>query len=167
MADLTAVLAANRAAVDDMIATAMRAESNWTTPRAPGKWSPSQVVEHVARALDESANTVSGRPDKFPSIPAPFRPLVRGLLFNRVVRKGTFPKAKTNKAMDPERGPATPIEARTRLDAALASFDQACRARSATTPTMQSRVFGTVSLADYARFQEVHTRHHTKQIPVA
>ena len=30
-----------------------------------------------------------------------------------------------------------------------------------------SGAFGTVSLADYARFIEIHTRHHCKQMPAA
>ncbi len=48
MSDLGAVLTANREAIDEMLVVAERAEANWTTPRAPGKWSPQQVVEHVA-----------------------------------------------------------------------------------------------------------------------
>jgi len=62
MADVSTVLAGNRAAVDDLIAAADRTGAAWATPRAPGKWSPSQVVEHVARALEESANVVAGTP---------------------------------------------------------------------------------------------------------
>jgi hypothetical protein len=67
MADVNDVLAANRAAVLDLVAAAERSAATWTTPRAPGKWSPSQVVEHVARGLDEGANVASGAP----SIPMP------------------------------------------------------------------------------------------------
>lgn len=62
MDDLDAVLEGNRKAVDDLIAAAERSAGVWTDPRAPGKWSPSQVVEHVARSLDESATVVSGGP---------------------------------------------------------------------------------------------------------
>ena len=49
MADIDDVLAANRAAVTDLVAAAEKSAATWTTPPAPGKWSPSQVVEHVAR----------------------------------------------------------------------------------------------------------------------
>ena len=69
MADVNDVLVANRAAVIDLVAAAERSAATWTTPRAPGKWSPSQVVEHVARGLDEGANIVSGAP----SVPLPPR----------------------------------------------------------------------------------------------
>jgi hypothetical protein len=167
MADVNAVLAANRAAVNDLIAAAERSGAAWTTPRAPGKWSPSQVVEHVARALEESANVVAGAPSKFPTFPGFLRPLVRGLFFNRVLKKGAFPKAKTNKAFDPASGPATPVEARGRLETSLARFDQECRSRAASGESVVSTIFGTVSVEDYARFQELHTRHHRTQMPDA
>jgi hypothetical protein len=67
MADVNDALAANRAAVIDLVAAAERSAATWTTPRAPGKWSPSQVVEHVAGGLEEAANALSGAP----SIPMP------------------------------------------------------------------------------------------------
>ncbi len=165
MVDVSTVLAATRSAIDDLIAAAERSGSAWTTPRAPGKWSPSQVVEHVALALEESAHVVAGVPSKFPTFPAFVRPLVRGVFFNRILKKGSFPSAKTNKAFDPASGPATPAEARARLEGALAEFDRACRARAANGERITSTLFGSVPLADYVRFQELHTRHHTKQIP--
>lgn len=165
MADLDVVLAANRDAVNDLLAAADRSGGAWTTPRAPGKWSPSQVVEHVARALEESANVVSGAPSKFPTLPTFLRPLVRGLFFNRVLKKNAFPKAKTNKALDPASGPATPAAARARLQEAAGRFDQSCRARAASGQHVASTIFGAVSVEDYARFQELHTRHHRKQMP--
>ena len=90
MADVNDVLAANRAAVIDLVAAAERSAATWTTPCAPGKWSPSQVVEHVARGLEEAANVVSGAPS-IPMPPAFLRPLAR-LFFNRILKKGAFPK---------------------------------------------------------------------------
>ena len=55
MADVNDAIDANRQAVRDLIASAERCGGNWTVPSAAGKWSPSQLVEHVARTLDESA----------------------------------------------------------------------------------------------------------------
>ena len=165
MAEITALLEANRAAVDDLVLAAEGAHSNWTKPRAPGKWSPQQVVEHVAMALEEGGNVVSGRPTKLPTLPFFLRPLAR-LFFKRVVRTGSFPKARANKAMDPASGPSTPSEARPRLEAALARFDEACRARAASGGEVASGAFGRVSVEDYVRFTELHTRHHIEQISV-
>ena len=89
MGDVDDALAANRAAVMDLVASAERSASTWSAPRAPGKWSPSQVVEHVARGLDEGANIVSGTP----TIPMPGAVvrLVARLFFYRILKKDAFP----------------------------------------------------------------------------
>ena len=166
MADVNDALAANSAAVLDLVAAAERSAATWTTPRAPGKWSPSQVVEHVARGLEEGANVVSGAPS-IPMPPAFLRPLLRLLFFNRILKKDAFPKGfKAHKAMNPTSGPATPAEARVRLEAALARFDQECRRRVASGQHVVS-IFGTLPVEDLVRFNAIHTRHHCKQMPGA
>ena len=163
MNDLETVLAANRAAVDDLMATAERAE--WDTPRAPGKWSAAQVVEHVARSFEEAANAVANRPTKLPTLPRFVRPIA-GWLFRGVLRTGRFPKSKTSRALNPMSSDATPstaAEGRKRLDAALALFEQECRARAGL--PVHHISFGRISVEEYVRFAELHTRHHTGQIP--
>ena len=166
MADINGALAQSREAVDALVAAGERTGPAWTAPRAPGKWSPSQIVEHVARSLEESANVVAGRPSKFPKLPALLHPILRGVVFNRVIRKGTFPTGgRTAKAMNPASGPETPADGRARLEAAHRSFDEACR-QLATGERLQSPTFGVVRVEDYVRFMELHTRHHRKQIGV-
>ena len=165
MADVSAVIAANREAVSDLIAASERCNAVWTAPCAPGKWSPSQIVEHVARSIEESANMMAGAPTKFVTLPVFIRPVARTLLFKRVLKTGGFPKAKTNKAMNPDSGPATTTDARMRLEEAMARFDRELRARARASDSVTSSAFGTVPITDYARFIEIHTRHHTKQMP--
>jgi hypothetical protein len=160
MADVNAALAASREAIEQMIMAGERCGPAWTSPRAPGKWSPSQIVEHVARSLEESANMAAGRPSKFPKLPAVVHPIVRGLLFNRVLRKGAFPKAKTN----PTTGPATAAEGRVRLETAHRQCDEACRQLTSQGTRMPTTIFGAVPVEDYVRFMELHTRHHGKQM---
>ena len=164
MADIDTALTASRHAIDELIVAGERTGAAWGAPRAPGKWSPSQIVEHVARSLEESANMAAGRPSKFPKIPAVIHPIVRSLLFKRVLRKEAFPKAKTNKAMDPERGPATPAEGRARLETAHRTFDESCRQVASHGDRMRTTIFGAVPVEDYVRFMEIHTRHHRLQI---
>ena len=62
MADINTALAASKDAIDQLMVAGERTATAWTAPRAPGKWSPSQIVEHVARSLEESANMAAGRP---------------------------------------------------------------------------------------------------------
>ena len=166
MSDISAALADNHVAVDELVAAANKSESTWTTPRASGKWSPSQVVEHVALSLEQSGNVAAGQPSKFPSLPRLVRPLVR-LIFNWILRKRKFPKGKTPPPFDPAAGPATPAEARARLEGATTAFDEGCRTCSSKGHDVPSTVFGKVSLEDYVKFQALHVRHHIKQMPSA
>ncbi|MEO5740012.1 MAG: DinB family protein [Vicinamibacterales bacterium] len=164
MADVNTALEGNRDAIRDLVAAAERSRDVWGVPRAAGKWSPSQLIEHVARSLEEAANVVSGAPAALPRLPAFLRPLARVLVFKRVLRKGTFPKSKATKATDPISGPSTAADARARLETALAKFEDECRSCAKADRSVKSDAFGTVSLVDYARFAEVHTRHHCRQL---
>ena len=163
MPDINAALAASKEAIEQLIVAGERSGPAWTSSRAPGKWSPSQIVEHVARSLEESANVAAGRPSKFPKLPGVVHPIVRGLLLKRVLRKAAFPKAKTNKAMDPMSGPATVGEGRVRLEMAHQKFAEVCRQTASHGERMRTTIFGAVRVEDYVRFMELHTRHHGKQ----
>lgn len=165
MADINTALAASKEAIDQLIGAGERTGLAWTAARAPGKWSPSQIVEHVARSLEESANMAAGLPSKFPKLPAVAHPVVRSLLFKRVLRNARFPKAKTNKAMNPASGPATPAEGRARLETAHQKFAEACRQIATHGERMRTTIFGAVPVEDYVRFMQLHTRHHAKQMP--
>lgn len=164
MSDLNTALAESQAALEQLLAAGERCGARWTQPRAVGKWSPSQICEHVARALEESGKNIKGEPSAFPNLPGFVRPIVRGLFFNRVMKKNTFINGRTNKAMNPIAGPATVAEGRVRLQQAHDAFAQACRGARA---HFDHGIFGTISTADYARFQALHTLHHTRQIPGA
>jgi hypothetical protein len=164
MADLTRALQDTRVALAEMAEAAERSGARWTAPRAPGKWSPSQVVEHVALSFEESAKVLAGQPSRFPRLPSLIRPVVRAVFFRRVLDKGAFPKARTNRAMNPDVGPSTPAEGRVRLEQAFARFERESVALHAAGRPVPSEVFGPVSVPDYARFQELHTRHHLKQM---
>ena len=163
--ELNASLTGLRNAVGALLATASGVGAGWKVPRAPGKWSPAQVVEHVARIMEESAKVAAGAPSAFPTVHPFLRPIVRVLVFKRILRRKAFLKMKAIEAMDPPRGSTTPREARVRLEAVLTRFDQACRARAASGQDVASTIFGAVSVADFARFQELHVRHHHLQLP--
>ena len=167
MPEIERPLAAVHAAVAELVAAAEAVGLAWTTPRAPGKWSPSQVVEHVARIMEESANVAADRPSKFPTIPFFLRPIVRVLVFKRTLWRKAFPKMKAIAAFVPAAGSATPADGCVRLQGALTRFDQACRARAASGQDVASTIFGAVPVADFARFQELHVRHHILQMPGA
>ena len=162
MAEIDTALAASRDAVDAMIRAGEQSGAAWIAPRAPGKWSPSQIVEHIARSLDEAANVAAGRPS-LPMPPAIVR-LIARFFFKRVLRKAAFPTGfKAHKAMNPASGPATPAEGRIRLETAHQKFDEACR-RVAAEGRPMTTGFGLIPVQDLVRFPELHLRHHTKQM---
>ena len=164
MADIDTALGASRDAVDQLIRAGEQSGAAWIAPRAPGRWSPSQIVEHVARGLEESVNMAIGRPSKVPMLPAVVRPIARLLFFKRVLRKAAFPKGlKAHKAMNPASGPATAAEGRIRLETAHQKFDEVCR-RIADDGRPMRTIFGSVPVQDLVRFSELHTRHHSQQM---
>lgn len=164
ISNLNTALAESKAALEKLIAAGEGSGPAWTTPRAPGKWSPSQISEHVARVLEESGKQINGEPSAFPSLPRIVRPLIRGVFFSRILKKNEFINGKTNKPLNPVSGPATAAEARERLQKAHDKFERACKGSR---PRFTHGVFGDISTADYARFQALHTLHHTKQIQSA
>jgi hypothetical protein len=165
MTELDTSLASLHATVGALLATADRVGAAWKIPRAPGKWSPSQVVEHVARIMEESAKVAAGEPSAFPTMNRLLRPILRLIFFKRILRKKDFPKSKAIDAMDPPVGPATPKAGRVRLEGVLTRFDRACRARASSGQKVANPMFGPVAVADFARFQEIHVRHHHLQLP--
>ena len=163
MDGIEAALTASRNAADQLIDNAASGGRIWDAPCAPGKWSPSQIVEHVARSYEASANVADGRPSAFPSIPRWLHPPLR-VVFRHLLRRGAFPKGKTTKAMNPAVGSATPADGRTRLMAAHERFEASCRALAARGTPMKTPMFGPVAVKDFVRFMELHTRHHNGQI---
>ncbi len=162
MAEIDTALAASRDAVEQLIRAGEQSGA-WLAPRAPGKWSPSQIVEHVARGLEESANVAAGRPSKVSMPPAVVR-LIGRFIFKRVLRKAAFPNGfKALKALNPASGPATAAEGRIRLETAHQKFDEVCR-RIVADGRPMTTIFGPVPVQDLVRFSELHTRHHSKQM---
>lgn len=163
MGDIESALTASRTAADQLVATATSSGRAWDAPCAPGKWSPSQIVEHVTRSYEASINVAVGQPSAFPSMPTLVHPLLR-IVFRRILRRGAFPKGRTTKAMNPAAGAATPAEGRTRLMTAHERFEAACRTVAARRMPMNTPMFGAVPVEDFVRFMELHTRHHARQI---
>jgi hypothetical protein len=162
---IDSALAASREAAERLIADAESTATAWASPPAPGKWSPSQIVEHVARSFDGAVHMAAGAPSGFPRVPVVIHPILR-IIFRHLLRKGSFPKGRTTKAMNPLAGPSTPAEGRARLEAAHVRYEAACRDLAARGAVMRTTMFGAVPVEDFVRFLELHTRHHDRQIGV-
>ena len=167
MVDLSMALAANLTAVRDFNAATDTLGAVWTTPRAPGKWSPAQLAEHIAVSYEVSSRMLRGEDVGLRPVPRLLRPLLRWFVIRNILETGNFGRpARTFKPFEPVSPSANPAAARARLDASVAAFEKQVRAG---TPigdfTFVHPAFGKLHVSDYVRLQEVHTRHHMKQLP--
>ncbi len=160
--DLTSALTENRQRVAEFVAAARAAGASWTTPVRPGKWSPAEVAEHIALTYRESAAVFATGKDMFPAVPFFIRPLARRVAYDPVLRTGKFKPVKTFKSLIPLDGAKTPDEAAQRIEAALATFEQAARAHGG--GPLKHLTFGTIDTGDYVRMQGYHSRHHQAQL---
>jgi hypothetical protein len=166
MSALDDALAANREAAKQFLATARTvAKEKWAAPIAPGKWSPAQITEHVALSTEVALKAIKG--DKsMGSIPSFLRWLPRKLGFDPTIKKGRFPEK--------QRGPAIfkPSDSHANYDISAARFDRAIadlesHARElakAGTTAFEHSFFGRVLIADYVKFNALHSEHHERQL---
>ena len=157
-------LAADRDALDTFLATARALPPDrWNTPRAPGKWSPAQVVEHIALAYETNTQLLRGPVPG--GAPRWVRPLIRKFMLGYVLRKGGFPRrSRAPKVMEPKVSPAAapPSVLLPRLESAAAAFESGAAAHPSN--TLEHPFFGNVPVADIVHLSEIHTRHHTPQL---
>jgi DinB family protein len=163
--DLSPLIHAHHQEVDKFLTAAHNVPtSQWSQPRAPGKWSPGQVVEHLALAYETNRGVLHGRAPM--TAPRLIRPLIRTLGLKPVLRRGRFiPGSKSPKIFRPGPVPAPPSQLLQRLAAAAASFE--ADAAALNSETIDHPFFGRLSLGDFVRLQEIHTRHHRGQLSPA
>jgi hypothetical protein len=140
-------------------------EAAWQqAPR--GKWTPAQIVEHLALALEMSATTFGARRVKEPMAR-------RGTTFRERIGKvftfgiGRFPPGlrAPERTTPPPRVDGRAAEAHFR--AAIAAWEAVERDLL---PARRNDLFvkhprlGDLTLEEWARFHDVHARHHARQI---
>jgi len=168
MADLDTALADNRKAVEEFITAARALDAQkWTTPRAPGAWTPAQIAEHLAITYEYGRKMVKGTAGGG----APFflRPLIRRMIVDNTLKAGRFTrKGKTVKVFEPTAAPGPQTQVLGRLNVAVSGLESDLRARA---PLDRERLFspffGNVKSADYISLQAIHARHHRGQLPSA
>jgi hypothetical protein len=165
MAQLQAMLEAHHQAVEAFLATARAVPpTRWREPRAPGKWSPGQVAEHLTLAYEVNRGVLHGAAPM--TAPRWVRPLIRHLLLGPVLRRGRFiPGSKSPRVFRPSPTPAAPDQLLERLTAATSAFES--DAAGLATNTIDHPFFGRLPLSDFVRLQEIHTRHHRGQLAPA
>jgi hypothetical protein len=167
MASLQETLGTNRTAVEEFQAAARTVpDQAWAQPTAPGKWTPAQIVEHVALAYELSLAALRGH---FPGKPMPrlLRPIIRTFFFKPVISNGRFASgAKSPGPFQPSPSPGPAERLIPRVRAASDSFELAvAEEQRMGRTTLDHPFFGRIPLIDYVLLQTVHTRHHHAQLP--
>lgn len=158
----SALRAHGLAVVDFLTAARAVPAPQWAEPRAPGKWSPGQVVEHVILSYEVNRGVLRGMPAPA-TAPRWTRPLIRRLLLEPVLRRGRFfPGSRSPKAFRPRAVPAAPDALLDRFQAAAATFEADAAALGDT--AIEHPFFGRLPVGDFVRLQEIHTRHHRGQL---
>jgi hypothetical protein len=166
MTDLRTAIDVHHQAVVDFLAAARAVEpGRWHEPRAPDKWAPGQIAEHVTLAYEVNRGVLHGvAPGKV--VPRFLRPVIRELLLRPVLRRGRFiPGSKSPRVFRPGPAPASQAALLGRLQTAAEAFEKAASNLGAS--AIDHPVFGRLPLVDFIRLQEIHTNHHRAQMPTA
>ena len=166
MTELETEIAGNRAAVEAFAATARSFDgAAWTTPPAPGAWSPGQITEHLALVYEYNRQVVHGTAKGLPfPLGVLLRPLLRRIVVDNTIRAGRFTrKGRAPSPFRPGAAPAAPVELVRRLRDAVDGFEADLRSRPRS-EHIDHPVFGRIRVADWTRLQAIHARHHHAQL---
>jgi DinB superfamily len=157
----------HRAAVDLFSRTARHLSADdWVRPVAPGKWSPAQITEHVALAIELFTDELAGRPGVVPRLSRWRRLLLRISVMPALLRSGRFPNgARAPRQFRPSIHLAAQDEGITRLEDAARALD----ATAAALPEIAGRkvthpYFGPVRAPVALWLLTLHARHHLEQL---
>lgn len=132
----------------------------------PGKWTPAQIVEHLALAIETSATAFMARKAKEPMVRRPTT------LFEKIASLFVFGLGRFPPGLKaPERTTPQPsVEGRFAEDhfrSALAKWDAVVRdilpKRGQDLFAKHPRL-GDLTIGEWTRFHLVHARHHARQI---
>lgn len=157
------------AAAARLAETAERVEpEKWLVPRAEGKWTPAQIVEHLNRVYDVILGELEGKPGMKIRTRFWMRTLLRLTVVGRILRGGWFPE----RAPAPyETRPGNGVEDK---DEAIRMFrDRAAQFSSAVAKAHESgkkvrithAYFGAASLDRSTLLCARHIEHHERQLP--
>ena len=167
MPQLTQVLQLNRDADHAILERARGIPvDRWAAPRAPGKWSPAQVTDHVGVSTRVARDAVAMKPG-LGSIPGFLRPIARTFFLTPALKNGFPKKGKGPPIFAPAHDPMPRPDLIARIDSEVTDFERETREMEKGGKTsFVHGFFGEVSLADYVMFNALHFDHHREQLPV-
>lgn len=157
------------AAAESLARTAENVDpQKWLVPRAPGKWTPAQVVDHLSRVYDVVTNEVEGGEGMKLRMTLPRRMFFRLMFLRRILRGGWFPeKAPAPYETRPGQGIADQSAAIAGFRSRAAKFAAAVAKAhdSGRRVRITHAYFGTAPLDKATLLCARHIEHHQKQLP--
>ena len=154
-------------AVREFVAAARAvAADEWERPLADGKWTPSQVAEHLRLSYEVFAEQFSGGKGLRVRTSWWQRLLLRRKYLGGILQDGVLPAgARAPREVRPGDGPFDRETTLLALEEAAAEAEKGLVKRW-TDPTcvMTHHVFGDLRPPQGMRLATVHTRHHARQI---
>jgi uncharacterized damage-inducible protein DinB len=139
----------------------------WMRPRADGKWSPAEVVEHVNLAYDAFLQELAGGAPMKVKTKAWQRVLLRFTMVPKILRGGGFPKgARAPRETRPESPNPDQAAAVASFTKRAAEFEKAvARARdSGKRVRLTHAYFGAMTLEHSVVLLARHLEHHARQL---
>jgi hypothetical protein len=138
----------------------------WKMPRAPGKWSPAQIAEHLALAYEAMLSELRGGPAMKPRAKPWQQTIFRWVVLPHILFHRSIPRAASPREMRPaaEAGPDRAPVLHRLAERAGELERELGRARRAGGGYLTHPYFGPVPPLKVLRFAGVHLDHHRKQL---
>jgi len=138
----------------------------WAVPRQPGKWSPSEIAQHLVISYEPALAELDGGAGFALALPWWKRTVLRWTVLPRIL-DGRFPKgAPAPKQARPRGGAASPREAARALRENAARFERRLVEAHAAGPVRLTHAyFGRLTAPQILKLLAVHATHHRSQFP--
>lgn len=142
-----------------------RSDDDWQ--RAPaGKWTPAQIVEHLAIGIDGSADKFTERRDRPPMTRRP-RSLIERIANVSILGLGWYPQGFKAPEGTVPAAVVTRAAAEAHFRRGVAKWDTLERDLMPRRPRdlfLRHPRLGDLTMPEWIRFHLVHARHHARQI---
>ncbi|HEX2611015.1 MAG TPA: DinB family protein [Gemmatimonadales bacterium] len=165
--DWQALAEDHHAALGQFLATARRIPpQSWTTPVAPGKWSPADITSHLAQSYRVLRAELAGGKGMAIRLPYWQRWILRRRVLPGILAgKGFPPNAGAPKETRPRDNLTDAREALRILADEAEGFAQDVAARASSERVRLTHAyFGAMSARQSLQLATVHTRHHAHQL---